>query len=81
MFKNAEYRLSLQQSLGGFGDADSVAQQFLLSGASDTPETTTAAAEENEEIDPLKGKVKGKIRVRYGPKDDNDDKKRLQRRS
>ena len=63
MFKNAEYRLSLQQSLGAFGDTESVASgKFLLKG--DDPS-------EKEEIDPLKGKVKGKIRVKYGSKSDN----------
>ena len=67
MFKNAEYRLSLEQSLGGFGDPESVAgAKFLLKGG----ETTN----EKEEIDPLKGKVKGKIRVRYGGKDEKNKK-------
>lgn len=60
MFKNAEYRLSLQQSLGGFGDVDSLTSTKLL---------LSAESSKEEEIDPLKGKVKGKIRVRYGPED------------
>ena len=66
MFSNAEYRLSLQQSLGGFSDSDNPAGgKLLLSG--------DPSAKENEEIDPLAGKVKGKIRVRYLAKDDSNN--------
>jgi hypothetical protein len=61
MFKNAEYRLSLQQSLGGYSDTENFnSNGFLLKGES----------AKSEEIDPLKSKVKGKIRVRYAPKDE-----------
>jgi hypothetical protein len=65
MFKNAEYRLSLQQSLG-FSDFDAVAgSKFLLSGSDD--------AEGSQDVDPLTGKVKGKIRIRYGVKKDKKE--------
>lgn len=68
MFKNAEYRLSLEQSLGGF-DPESLADaKFLLKGDGTTNN-------QKEEIDPLKGKVKGKIRVRYGAKEQDDNNK------
>jgi hypothetical protein len=61
MFKNAEYRLSLQQSLG-FSDFDAVeGSKFLLSGSEDGG---------NQAVDPLTGKLKGKIRIRYGVKKD-----------
>lgn len=52
MFKNAEYRLSLQQSLGS---ERQVSSGLLLKGSAD-----------EEKIDPLKGKVKGKLRIKYG---------------
>lgn len=67
MFKNAEYRLSLEQSLGGFNDPESLAgAKFLLKGDGTTDS-------QKEEIDPLKGKVKGKIRVRYGAKEQDNN--------
>ena len=65
MFKNAEYRLSLEQSLGGFSPDSVPGGQFLLKGDETNDQT-------EEEIDPLKGKVKGKIRVRYGGKEEDD---------
>jgi len=64
LFKNAEYRLSLEQSLGGFGDSENLTGgKLLLSG--------DPSSKRKEEIDPLSGKVKGKIRVRYRAKDDD----------
>ena len=54
MFKNAEYRMSLSQSLGMTNGATT---NFLLAGSED---------EDEEEVDPLKGKVKGKLKIRYG---------------
>lgn len=65
MFKNAEYRMSLSQSLGMTNGA---ATNYLLSGSQDDDD-------DEEEEDPLKGKVKGKIKVRYGnvTKDDNGE--------
>uniref|UniRef100_A0A7S3L0Z7 Uncharacterized protein n=2 Tax=Amphora coffeiformis TaxID=265554 RepID=A0A7S3L0Z7_9STRA len=66
LFKNAEYRLSLQQSLGGFADTENPTDgKLLLSG--------DPSKKEKEEIDPLSGKVKGKIRVRYRAKNDNNN--------
>lgn len=69
MFKNAEYRLSLQQSLG-FNDPETkIGAKFFLSGSDDNDENNENGAtpkEEEAEIDPLAGKVKGKLRVRYG---------------
>ncbi|GKZ00257.1 hypothetical protein MPSEU_000978600 [Mayamaea pseudoterrestris] len=50
MFKNAEYRLSLSETLLGNG-----LDQLLLSGD-----------EENAKPDTLKGKIRGKLRLRFG---------------
>jgi len=55
MFKNAEYRLSLQQSLGAVNDI-SYGNRFLPDGK---------GAEEEDHM--LDGKIKGKLRIRYGP--------------
>mmetsp|Transcript_29439 Transcript_29439/g.45172 ORF Transcript_29439/g.45172 Transcript_29439/m.45172 type:complete len:490 (+) Transcript_29439:189-1658(+) len=71
MFKNAEYRLSLSQSLGmsssGASPTFGQSSEFLLAGT-----------DEEDEEDPLQGKVKGKIKITYGDgkskKDDNNDK-------
>lgn len=52
MFKNAEYRLSLSQSLGG--------SDRMLPGGVDEGTTATTAVKEG------KGRLKGKIKVRYG---------------
>ena len=62
MFKNAEYRMSLSQSLGMTNGATT---NYLLSGSED---------DEEEEEDPLKGKVKGKIKIRYGNATKDGDK-------
>jgi hypothetical protein len=59
MFKNAEYRLSMSQSLGM---SDAMSSNFLLSGVE----------EEflDKEDDPLvSGKIRGKLKIRYGKKD------------
>lgn len=48
MFKNAEYRLSLQQSLGDYSNS-----QYLLAGDEDAVDL----------VDPLKTKVRGKLRI------------------
>jgi hypothetical protein len=56
MFKNAEYRLSLSQSLGMTNGASS---SFLLTGSEDEDD-------DDEEVDLLKSKVKGKLKIRYG---------------
>jgi len=57
MLKNADYRLSLSQSLGVTGEAYN--SNLLLSGSSSTEDFDT-------DVDPLtSGKVKGKIKVRY----------------
>ena len=68
MFKNAEYRLSLQQSIGTANDISS-ANKFLLGGVS--------GGSRNEK-GPQLGKIKGKLRVTYGNKtqvrnNDNSD--------
>jgi hypothetical protein len=55
MFKNAEYRLSLSQSLGMTNGASS---SFLLTGSEDE--------NDDENVDLLKSKVKGKLKIRYG---------------
>lgn len=56
MFKNAEYRLSLSQSLG------LVQNKFMLPGDDDGGE------DEEDEEDLSGGKIRGKIKVTYGPK-------------
>lgn len=56
MFKNAEYRLDLSRSLGM---TNGVNTNLLLSGSDED-------VEDDEEHDPLKGKVKGKLKIRYG---------------
>ena len=56
MFKNAEYRLSVQQSLGVDSDRFS-GDRLLLGGDADS---------DNEQRDLLAGKVKGKLRIKYG---------------
>lgn len=56
--KNAEYRLSVQQSLGV--DSDQYSSESLILAGSGT--------DGNERIDPLEGKVKGKLRIKYSPK-------------
>lgn len=70
MFKNAEYRLSLSQSLGletmnGKNGLDS--GKFLLG--------QSVGEDDNDEDDDRlsSGKVKGKIKVRYQRKRDNDE--------
>ena len=57
MFKNADYRLSLQQSLGG-ETSTGTNGQYLLSGGEDE--------DDDQKVDPLKGKIKGKLRIKYG---------------
>jgi hypothetical protein len=57
MFKNAEYRLDLSRSLGM---TNGVNTNLLLSGSEEDVE------DDEEEHDPLKGKVKGKLKIRYG---------------
>jgi hypothetical protein len=59
MFKNAEYRLSLQQSLG--------------SSNQDSTWALTGDVDDSSKIDPLKGKVKGKLRIKYNRADVVDD--------
>ena len=75
MFKNAEYRLSVQQSLGVAESGDHVSLlsgDRILVGAGSEDDTSGQTAEE-ERIDPLAGKVKGKLRIRYGRGKDSSD--------
>jgi hypothetical protein len=59
MFKNAEYRLSMSQSLGM---SDAMSSSFLLSGVEEIFL--------DKEDDPLvSGKIRGKLKIRYGKKD------------
>ena len=61
MFKNAEYRLSLSQSLG-MSTTNPQASSFLLSGSG-----LDQDHEDDEDESPLsKGKVKGKLKIRVG---------------
>jgi hypothetical protein len=60
MFKNAEYRLSMSQSLGM---SNSISSNLLLSGVEEELS--------DKEDDPLvSGKIKGKLKIRYGKKKD-----------
>jgi hypothetical protein len=61
MFKNAEYRLSLQQSLGNNNNNIHYDSQWALTGEVD-----------DSKIDPLQGKVKGKLRIKYNRDFDGD---------
>lgn len=64
LFKNAEYRLSLSQSLGSaapvLGPSGAIAALPSLGGDDDDDE---------DGVDPLKGKVKGKLKIRYDRED------------
>jgi hypothetical protein len=63
MFKNADYRLSLSQSLGMTNPAlGSSSANFLLEGSEDEEDDH----DDDDTRDPLVGKVKGKLKVRYG---------------
>lgn len=63
MFKNAEYRLSMSQSLGM---SKTMSSNLLLAGVEDDSP--------DKEDDPLvSGKIKGKLKIRYGKKDKATD--------
>jgi hypothetical protein len=64
MFKNAEYRLSMSQSLGMNQD---ISSNLLLSGGEEELL--------DKDDDPLvSGKIKGKLKIRYGRKKDDSNK-------
>lgn len=67
MFKNAEYRMSMSQSLGMYGEMSS---KLLLSGVKEEElKDTLEDLLDRDEDDPLvSGKIKGKLKVRYGRK-------------
>ena len=65
MFKNAEYRLSLSQSLGMNWNPSLASSSFILAGSDDD-------VEEEVETVALDGKVRGKIKIRYGGSNDNE---------
>lgn len=62
MFKNAEYRLSLQQSLGLDGHSMNPSTERLLSAVDDE-----GSDDDNDDtqMDTLTGKIRGKLRIRY----------------
>lgn len=61
MFKNADYRLSLDHSLGTDGnDTDSTSSQYRLSGSD------SDGGNDGKEPFPADGKVKGKLKLKYG---------------
>ena len=69
MFKNADYRLSLSQSLGmGSGDAENSAL-FRLTGSESDDDDDDDAGDKY----PVNGKVKGKLKLRYGGSADASD--------
>ena len=64
MFKNAEYRMSMQNSLGIYSQMSS---NLLLTGSADEGDVDFDDDDYNEDEDPLlSGKIKGKIKVHYG---------------
>jgi hypothetical protein len=68
MLKNADYRVSLSQSLGMSSVSSNGQNQYLLEGDLGSDDDD----EDEERIS--EGKVRGKIRITYGKKrDDNDD--------
>jgi Protein of unknown function (DUF760) len=62
MFKNAEYRMSMSQSLGMYSEMTS---NLLLTGA---PDDEDDEGDEDKQDPLLSGKIKGKLRIRYGKK-------------
>ena len=66
LFKNAEYRLSLAQSLGSLSQTPTMGSgtQLFLPGVDDHDE------DDDDLVDPLKGKVKGKLKIKYGVETD-----------
>lgn len=64
MFKNADYRLSLQQSLSG-SYSTSQSSQLLLSGSDDDEDDETRMKAS------VNGKVHGKLKIRYASKNED----------
>ena len=64
MFKNAEYRLSMSQSLGMY---EGTSSNLLLTGVGDD-------FLDNEEDPLVSKKIKGKLKIRYGKKDEGKSK-------
>ncbi|KAL3906385.1 MAG: hypothetical protein SGILL_009290 [Bacillariaceae sp.] len=66
MFKNAEYRMSMSQSLGMYNELSS---NLLLTGSTDHSDGYDFDDDDEEGGDPLlSGKIKGKLKIRYGEK-------------
>ena len=64
MFKNAEYRMSMQHSLGMYNQMSS---NLLLTGSTDEGDVDFDDDDYDQDEDPLlSGKIKGKIKVHYG---------------
>lgn len=61
LFKNAEYRLSLAQSLGTLSESPAVGSgsQLTLPGVDEHDD------DDDDHVDPLKGKIRGKLKIRY----------------
>ena len=71
MLKNADYRLSLSQSLGGMATTNSNGQtQYLLEGDLDGDVDDYEYDEDDEEGRLSEGKVRGKIKITYGKPND-----------
>jgi Protein of unknown function (DUF760) len=64
LFKNAEYRLSLSQSLESLSSVPIFGSEGLLRLPGDAGHDDD---DENGTLDPLKGKIKGKLKIRYSP--------------
>jgi Protein of unknown function (DUF760) len=68
MFKNAEYRMSMSQSLGMTNPRVTSSSNLLLSGRKEEE----AIQDLLDDDDPLRsGKIKGKLKIRYGRKRPN----------
>mmetsp|Transcript_922 Transcript_922/g.1518 ORF Transcript_922/g.1518 Transcript_922/m.1518 type:complete len:467 (-) Transcript_922:212-1612(-) len=71
LFKNAEYRLSLSQSLGSV--APVLGPGGAIAALSGVDNDNDYDFDDDDGIDPLKGKVRGKLKISYDRDDGNDD--------
>jgi hypothetical protein len=62
MFKNAEYRMSMSQSLGMYGE---ISSNLLLPGSKDEEDLDDDLLLDKEDDPLVSGKIKGKLKIRY----------------
>jgi hypothetical protein len=65
MFKNAEYRMSMSQSLGMYSHMSS---NLLLTGSAEEISKDDELILDNEDDPLVSGKIKGKLKIRFGNK-------------